>query len=206
MYSAATQRGQFAPAVVAKSLNESRRALRTERIDVLLLHEVMLSDLTDDLLAYLSREKSLGSIGSIGTATSITETALIRNVHGGFFDVWQHNWDLSVDSEEYDRFTITHRVLVGSRDYLKKNPSMLAMLSDECGMDLADPTSLNQLLIGMAFAANPDGVVLASSRNLSHILANANVLHDEHIGEVGRKLLRCIRLAKSLGQSRSLPS
>ncbi|MBR1329072.1 aldo/keto reductase [Bradyrhizobium ottawaense] len=201
MYSAATQRRQFAPAVIAKSLDESRRALNTERIDLLLLHEVMLADLTDDLLTYLSREKSLGSIGSIGTATSVAETSLIRQVYGRIFDVWQHSWDLSLDSEEYDHFTITHRVLSGSHVYLKKNPSVLAILSDECGMDLADPLLLNRLLIGVALAANPNGVVLASSRNPSHILANASTLHDEYLAEVCKKFLRHVRLARSSDQS-----
>jgi predicted metal-dependent HD superfamily phosphohydrolase len=77
-YRAATARGRFELDFVQASLDRSLRALKSDRIEVYLLHEVSRQDLTDELLVFLEKKRADGTLGAIGTATNKDDTAAIR--------------------------------------------------------------------------------------------------------------------------------
>ena len=81
-WSAATLRG---------SVERSLRALRTERVDMLFLHEPVAAELeeADDLFAELARLKASGRIGAVGLAAQAGEAGQIIARFGDAIDVLQ---------------------------------------------------------------------------------------------------------------------
>jgi aryl-alcohol dehydrogenase-like predicted oxidoreductase len=197
-YSIATPHGEFGLFKVERSLSESLRALRTDYLDLLLLHDVRSSDISHELLAFLDRQKRNGVVLALGIATSATEIELIRKRHGPFFDVWQHSWSVLDDSNSTPvPFTITHRAIHGAFDALRKwlrdDSSVAARLSDIICLDLSDPIQLSRVLIGASIANNPHGITLVSSRNLNRIFDNALPLRDSTLVEIGGRLIKALR-------------
>lgn len=60
----------FSPAAIVRSLNRSRRLLRRDRLDLVLLHEAEPWQLPDDSLSLLAAEQKTGRIGQLGFAHS----------------------------------------------------------------------------------------------------------------------------------------
>ncbi len=81
---------QFAPASVRASVERSLRALRTDYLDLLLLHECTLPEAGDpDLLETLDALKQHGKIKAHGTATSYETTAQIAAREGAAVSAYQ---------------------------------------------------------------------------------------------------------------------
>src|SRR5262249_47915035 len=79
--------GLFHPDQVRSSLESSLRRLKTEWVDILLLHEPMTGDLTPDLLRELDGFVSSGRVRLLGTGTQEPAERSIR-----YGDVWQHRY------------------------------------------------------------------------------------------------------------------
>jgi aryl-alcohol dehydrogenase-like predicted oxidoreductase len=60
--------GRYDAATARSSLDASLRALRTDYIDILFLHEPMIDRIGDDLLGQLERERTAGRIRAFGVA------------------------------------------------------------------------------------------------------------------------------------------
>lgn len=184
-YAAAVGRGLFDIPGATRSLAESRRALRTKYLDLLLLHEVTWEDITDELLRFLERQKESGLVGAIGTATSRASTREILERHPGFFDVHQYEWD-PLDLLEGRGFPILHGVAKSSVGGIENSLKWASWLSTQVGSELS-PSEL----LGATFAyalASGAGIVLVSSRSIRRIVENAKVLDDPKLVEMGRLL------------------
>ena len=79
--------GQFHPDQVRSSLEDSLRRLKTEWVDILLLHEPTAGDMTPELLRELDRFVSSGRVRLLGTGTQEPADHSIR-----YGDVWQHRY------------------------------------------------------------------------------------------------------------------
>ena len=65
----AVSHGRFGAAEARDSLETSLRVLGTDYIDIFLMHDCSLGDISDDLLVFLSRARAEGKIRYFGVAT-----------------------------------------------------------------------------------------------------------------------------------------
>ena len=79
--------GLFHPDQVRSSLEDSLRRLKTEWVDILLLHEPTTGDMTPELLRELDRLVSSERVRLLGTGTQEAAENSIR-----YGDVWQHRY------------------------------------------------------------------------------------------------------------------
>lgn len=193
-YRSLTTRPKFDSAFVQSSLTESLRRLRTNHIDLLLLHEVTVDDLTTDLLECLDKLRRHGVVRCLGTGTSYENTLAIRNGYPGFFDAWQYSWSvLDTNQQPPVDFTVTHRAIQRAfaplRDWLRSDARISRRVSDAIGIDLTAEQSLGYVLLGAAIAHNPGGITLVASRQKSRIAANAGLLSDRTFVAAGQRLI-----------------
>ncbi len=149
--------GRFAPALVKASVDNSLRALRTEQVDALLLHEVKASEVSDDLLRVLQALKQSGQARAIGLATSASDTAAISAAHPGVFEIFQ--LPVEAAAPVGGALLIRHSVL-GAR------------LARACA-GAGDRDGVAEILLRAAMAQNPAGVTLFSSTRVEAVRRNA---------------------------------
>lgn len=202
-YRGLTSRPKLDTSFVQSSLAESLRRLRTNHVDLLLLHEVTLDDLTDDLLECLETLRRRGKVRSLGTGTSYENTLAIRNAYSSFFDVWQYSWSiLDTDQLPPIDFTVTHRAIQGAqaplRDWLRSDLGRTRRLSDATGIDLSVEDNLGFVLLGAAIAHNSGGITLVSTRQKNRVAANARLLSDRTFVAAGQRLIAAMAAEPNL--------
>lgn len=198
MYQSTVARGQFDVAFVAASVAESLRRLKIEKIDLLLLHEARLEDLSDELLSYLDKGRAEGLFGALGVASTHDRVmAIAGSDRAAAFDVLQYSWSvLDVDAAipGTDKFRITHRAIMRAlgpvKAWIEADPRTGAALSQAVGLDLGAGENLSNVLLGAALATNPTGICLVGSRNAGRIRANAAAMSDPALVEAGRRLVK----------------
>jgi hypothetical protein len=157
--------GLFHPDQVRSSLKDSLRRLKTEWVDILLLHEPTTGDMTPELLRELDRLVSSGRVRLLGTGTQEAAENSIR-----YGDVWQHRYapgDALPPNKSGLR--VVHGVLRHGlpllRTAIADRPEMASALSSRYGFDFFDPDAHPGILATLALAADPQSVVLVSSRH-----------------------------------------
>jgi aryl-alcohol dehydrogenase-like predicted oxidoreductase len=154
----APARRSFAPHGIALSIEQSVRALRTDYLDVLLLHGCSLDDISDDLKGVLLAAKQKGMTKRLGIATGAAQASAITRAHPEVSEVVQieaaeaHALDASQARE-----IITHSIVAGHGE--SANIVWEEKLRD-------------------ALRANPRGVVLFSSSRADHIRENAAIADE----------------------------
>jgi D-threo-aldose 1-dehydrogenase len=160
----ATRPGRLRPDQVRHDVETSLRALRTDRVDVLLLHEATAADLTPELLELLRSLRAEGRIGRFGLGTSVAESVAAVGAAPAFTEVVQVP-DSVVSPvrrrhPELDRPLFTHSVL---RDGM-------AALRPSAGAAL-DGDALAAQILAEAARQNPGGTVLFSSTREERVRA-----------------------------------
>ncbi len=178
--------GVFETDLMQASLERSLRALRTDHIDLLLLHEVRPPDvIRDDVLAFLERAKESGKIGAYGLATDIETTRAAVSARNPLSQVIQFAdsiFDRNLDhvAAPDSSLIIAHSVLglgyARLQDALAQDPRLLRQWTAALGFDVRDRDQLGRLLLSVALLRNPRGIVLFSSRSTARIAQNAMVL------------------------------
>jgi D-threo-aldose 1-dehydrogenase len=189
----------FSPVSVSASVDESLRRLQTDYIDLLLLHEVRHSDLSDELLTLLDKRRQQGAFRAIGLATDAAQIDTIARAHPGVFDVFQYSWSVLDWRQKLPsgaRMTITHRALQRAfapvKAWLGAEPSVRTRLQAASAQNSIDDRTLSRLLIGAALAANQTGIVLVASRRKKRVVENASVADDEAIIAAGAQFAQAI--------------
>lgn len=168
------------PETIENSIAASLRRLRTDHVDVFALHDPDPADLgRDDVLAALDGLVARGLARHISVAGSLTAARAALS-HPGTFSLLQIADDPVVRPVAQlkaagGRGFITHSVFgVGAArertETLARTPPLARMLEDE---GYAGGSAVADLLLDRAFAANPDGVVLASMFSRGHLEHNA---------------------------------
>jgi D-threo-aldose 1-dehydrogenase len=177
-------RPTFSAGALGASIDASLAALRTDYIDILLLHEAVVADLSDDLFVELERNVEAGKIRTFGIGSEAASAAQIYRVDRRFCRIMQFEWSvLNAEKPRYSgSFLITHRSLsenvVRLRAWLGANPQVEQTWSSELGLDIGQASILSRLMLSAARAANSDGIVLFSSRNPDNIRTNAALMLD----------------------------
>jgi aryl-alcohol dehydrogenase-like predicted oxidoreductase len=192
-------RGDFSVATAMQSLEDSLRRLRTDYLDILLLHEATAADLSDELLRFLDAKRRDGVIRAVGVAAEYAATREIGSAFPGFFDVLQYPWcvlDRDRARVDGDAFEITYRSVMRAyaplRAWLAGEPAALRRLSDSCGVDLSRGANLSNVLIAAALARVSGGIVLVGTRRPDRIGQNAAALQDETLRRAGCALLSAL--------------
>jgi diketogulonate reductase-like aldo/keto reductase len=189
------RQGRFAPAEARSSLETSLRELRTDTVDILLLHEVRPADLeTDGLLDFLEAVVREGKVRSFGLGTDPRSTRTILAERPEFARVVQFAHDpvdATLDPRSLTGTAVfTHsalRTLVGPLSALLGDDRRRRRWSEALGTDCGHPATLGRLLLAHALECNAGGVVLFSSASEDRIRANAALVDS---GEFSPQQLR----------------
>lgn len=177
-------RTRFSPDELRTSIDASLAALRTDYIDILLLHEATVADLSDELFEELGRAIKAGKIRRFGVGSESGAAAHVYQEDRRFCPIMQFEWSaLNLDKPAYaGSFLITHGGLSGNFDrlraWLRDNPRVAQTWSQELGVDVASASVLSHLMLAAARNANPGGITLFSSRKPHNIRANGQLVSD----------------------------
>jgi aryl-alcohol dehydrogenase-like predicted oxidoreductase len=170
------------------SLETSLRELRTDHVEILLLHEANASHCSPELAAYLAGETSAGRIGRFGVGSRFDRLREIARDRPDFAGVLQFENSAIHRNREVlapppTTFTITHGAIGSSlstlRAFLDARPDVARRWSDDLGLDLTDGTNtLAPLLLAYAQHANPGGIVLFSSTRREAVKENLRAIAD----------------------------
>jgi D-threo-aldose 1-dehydrogenase len=188
-----TSTGNFTVNECRQTLRNSLRELRTDYIDVLLMHEILPEQITPELIDFLEDARQEGLIRHYGTATSVHSTVTIKSQQvrsGGVAQFPSSVFDNTLQmlsGEDAFKILITHSAL-GERfriltESLKSNRELCSEWSSKLGFDCSCATKVGALLLGAAMRNNPDGVVLFSSQTDNHIRENAALISDRRFSE-----------------------
>ncbi len=174
------QFGQFAPAQVQRSVEQSLRALKTDRLDAMLLHEIEAASVTDELKRAVEDLKTSGKALRIGIATDNAASAAIAAEHPELCDIVQVAAPpIGVRAKALGRVPVRHSVL-GPRlrqfaADLNADKARAELFADETGLDPQDVSALARLLLA---EASRGALVLFSSTRADHIIDNASLLRS----------------------------
>jgi D-threo-aldose 1-dehydrogenase len=181
--------GMFDVHVMRRSVERSLRALRSEYIDILLLHDCTASDASrHDVIDFLCDLKARGIVRSFGTATGFSESIQIASENAFKSFVYQFPSDAA--NQNAQKFRTTHSGKVVTHSCLRSVlPRLLRILShsDEhrkiwemkTGINAADGSQIAAALLANELARDKSDIVLFSTskaQNLVNSLAASQVV------------------------------
>lgn len=177
--------GAFTVEEARRSLTTSLRALGTDYVDVLLLHECTLADAAnEDLVRFLQDQVSAGTVRCFGVGTSFSRLQGEADLVHPAYHVLQ--FENSAVSRNLATLRGAERRAIITHSALKDLPRLVAAArhdsavtrrhADELGADLEAPEVLLDFLLQYATQANPEGVVLFGTANHEHLRANIRSL------------------------------
>ncbi|WP_158823460.1 aldo/keto reductase [Granulicella sp. S156] len=176
------------------SLERSLAALRTERIDLWLLHDAEAEELRDDgLLRFLEDSVAKGTLGAFGIGSDRDKVKILLQERPSYCRVLQYQWSvLDAAVERGGPFRIHHRALTDNfrslQVSLTASPERCRRWSEEVGVDLANRENLAAVMLKASFIFNPDSVILVSTKNPHHMRENVRVAGDSTLAEPARRL------------------
>ena len=196
--------GQFGVDEARASLETSLRELRTDHVDVLLLHECGPEDLTPELHDFLEERTRAGSVRHFGIATDLESSRRILEESPAFAQVVQVPNSVLAPALPHlgsleGRALISHSVVGPALSEVHRHVTASSerrrAWSEAVGADCSSRPVLASLLLAHAVAARPGAMALFSSRDEDHIGANARSVDAfapeqvERFGELaGREL------------------
>jgi D-threo-aldose 1-dehydrogenase len=175
--------GMFKLPDVRRSVETSLRALGTDYLDILLLHECTVDDVqAPELIDFLQTIKMRGLIRQFGIATTIEATVPIAVAQPNLTSVVQiasSIWDMNIKRlpQRADQLSITHSIFtprframmsrLASDSHLAKRWEALT------GIAFRNHSAAAQLFLAHAFRLNPGGIVLFSSSSPLNIRSNS---------------------------------
>ncbi|HXE06704.1 MAG TPA: aldo/keto reductase [Acidobacteriaceae bacterium] len=196
---AAQERPEFSAEQARASLERSLRELNTERIDVWLLHEATVEDLTDDgLLRLMEDAVAEGKIGTFGVGSERARAEALMAQRPEYCRAMQFEWSvMDAPVKEMGVFRIHHRALTENfralHSSIASDPGRAARWSRDAGADLSDPEMLAALMLKAALEENPHSVILFSSKNPAHMQRNVHTAEDGALAEAARRLYAVVQ-------------
>jgi D-threo-aldose 1-dehydrogenase len=208
------RRPTFTAAEAKASLDRSLLALRTDHIDLWLLHEVSAHDLQDDtLLDLLEAEVKNGTLGSFGIGSSAEKIPTLLAERPAYSRILQYEWSiLNAVIPFKEPFRIHHRALTNNfhalHTALIKNKSLNQHWSASTNTDLSNPEALANLMLKAALLMNPASILLFSSKNPRHIQVNVELAENPTLERPARQLYNLVQIDRdqlSIPASYTLP-
>jgi aryl-alcohol dehydrogenase-like predicted oxidoreductase len=173
--------GAFSPEAAIQSLEASLRALETDYIDILLLHEATLADAASEpLLDALQQQVTRGTVRHLGIGSAFYKLGANANQLPAAYEAVQfddnaQSRNVTKLENREQRLLITHSIFKPAallRDAVKAFPQIARESSQQIGADLTDPKLIASLLLHYALRSNHEGIVLFSSTSPTHVEAN----------------------------------
>ena len=151
-----------------------------------LLHDATPEEVRDlSLLEFLRRAREEGKIGAFGVGTDRIHAAAIGEQSPAYTQVVQREWSVFDAVESISNFRIYHRSLGDNfrkvQAYVDGSSEAMRRWSQEINVNLSAPGVLSRLMMRAALWANPQGIVLFSSKVREHIQANADLARSSAI-------------------------
>jgi D-threo-aldose 1-dehydrogenase len=187
-------RPSFTAAQARASLDDSLSALRTDHIDLWLLHEASAPDLNDEgLLRLLEDLVQQGTIGSFGIGSSAGKIPALLAERPAYCRTLQYEWSvLDASIPPSGPFRLHHRALTRNfqdlQAALKKNKPLCSLWSASTNTDLSDAEALSRLMLKAALVINPSSIILFSSKDPCHIHSNVHTAADSSLVLAARRL------------------
>jgi choline dehydrogenase-like flavoprotein/diketogulonate reductase-like aldo/keto reductase len=179
------------------SLERSLRDLRRDHIELFLLHEPTVADLThDDLLAFLESQQAAGKIGSFGIGGEFHRMESLHAQRPAYARVLQFEQSILGPHLNLGNLPGTHRIhyrtfakpATALTAHLSAHPETAARWSATVGADLTEPLILARLLLKASLDLHPHSLTLFSTRREEHIFDNVAVAEDPTLTEPARLL------------------
>jgi D-threo-aldose 1-dehydrogenase len=173
-------REPFDPRKAERSLARSLRALQTDRIDVLLLHEAEAQLLPGDgVLAFLENSVKKGLIGAFGIGGDSGKASDMVQSRPGYCPVVQRDWSLFED--EVPHYPGSDLIVFG---VLARRRHAQGPVNGGEAVHIGAEVILRATAIAL-----PNSVILFSSRNAAHVISSARALTDVTLESDARNLL-----------------
>jgi D-threo-aldose 1-dehydrogenase len=166
-------------AAAKASLQRSLRALATDYIDLLLLHDPAPGSVqSEEVRCYLEEARDAGWIRSWGVAGEADQAAAVARSFGHPVPVLQLRDDIFVRSLRYSQpaagayitFGILGRALPRVVEHVRADGTRRTRWAALVGADCGEPRVVASLLLRAALQENSSGVVLFSTTKPQHIL------------------------------------
>jgi hypothetical protein len=160
------------------SLERSLRALDTDYVDLLLLHDPDPGSVrSDDVRCYLEEARHAGWIRSWGVAGEVGPTVAVARSFGHAVSVLQLRDNVFIRSLRrgelpaggYITFGILGEALARVLQYMRADGTRCGRWTALIGADCSEPEVVASLLLRAAFQENSSGVVLFSTIRQHHI-------------------------------------
>jgi D-threo-aldose 1-dehydrogenase len=176
--------GGFHAAGAKRSLERSLRAMRTDYIDLFLLHDPVPGSVrSDEVSACLEEARAAGLIRSWGITGELEPTdEVARSFHGGVpvrqlrDDIFVRSLQSRPTGEAFVTFGVVVQALTRLVRHVSADESRRLRWKRTVGADCGDPEVATSFLLRAALRDNPSGVVLFSSTRLSRIRGAVSVL------------------------------
>lgn len=179
--------GAFSPKDAEESLHASLKRLRTDYVDVFLLHECLPSQsANEDLIACLGRLVESGKVRACGLATNFKNLPIDLDDLRGEYKVVQ--FENSLYANRIPRFTNTNERCFVNHSIFRELPRLIEnvttskeqgnALSKEIGCDLNDCRLLAEILLVSSKYFNANGITLFSTTSKDHLLFNLRAWED----------------------------
>lgn len=193
----AAARGLFAPEEVQRSVNSSLKALGVDHIDLFLMHEMQIDDISEELILLLKNNLKAGKIGSFGIGSKREAMTAISLSAAEPFHYLQTNWELHhpILSKPPHVVANCHGALrqQSALEYLlNSEPETLDQLCSATRLDLRDSQARVDLLLAMALADVGRGLVIVQSSKPTRVGSlRADDRHPNiiQIGSLGNEIL-----------------
>jgi D-threo-aldose 1-dehydrogenase len=193
------EKASFTAAQAKESLDRSLAELRTDRIDVWLLHEITADDLRDEeLLRLLEHSVAAGTIGAFGVGSEREKIGMLLAARPEYCGTVQFEWSvLDAPVPAMKSFRIHHRALSENfrslRASIEQDKARAVRWSEKVGADLADREVLASLMLKAALVENPESVILFSSKSAVHMQHNVKVAGDGTLEAPARRLYELVQ-------------
>jgi aryl-alcohol dehydrogenase-like predicted oxidoreductase len=173
-----SKRGAFSPDAARRSLDQSLKSLKTDHVDLFLLHEPTLADASsEEIHTFLEEEVRRGRIRSYGCGGEFSAIQAIAEAHpptSGWLQFEDHVLSRRIESvrplgSRCITYRTFQRALPFLSDWLAANPAVQSEWESQLDLSLQEMGALSGLLLAASLARNPEGVVLFSSGRSSRI-------------------------------------
>ena len=184
--------GEFSVKAARASLETSLRELSTDYIDFYLLHEYTVSENSpDELVAFLTNSAKAGKIRHFGLGTGIGNVMRALECQPKLCSIVQfENSVLHRNVERLprvgpQRLTITFGSLSASYHSisasLKAHTELARNWSTKLAVDCSKDETISALMLNYSVQANPNGLVLFSSKDVSRVSRNVRAVLEPDI-------------------------
>jgi D-threo-aldose 1-dehydrogenase len=186
-------KGNYGASGARRSLQRSLRALKTDYVDVLLLHDPLPGSVrSDEVSSFLEDARSAGLIRSWGIsgAPEITGEVARSFPHVPVLqipdDIFVQSLRRAPEGSAFITFGVIGHALSRIVQHLGSDESARSRWKNIIGSDCGDPDIASSFLLRSALKANSSGVVLFGATKLSHIWTAAAAL-EKHLTNVTDK-------------------